>query len=156
MAEPMPASELDAIRERGPVGYHCDHSDEPTGTSHHEWEWVEGEGLVFQPAPSVSMSLTHPKNRAGSGDSWQCPRAVPVYAVDAPALARGLHEAEAEAADLEQVVADLTAKNMGLLAERDRFRAALEEIAFRSIQRDLSALARTALDAPSTTEEGER
>lgn len=70
------------MTELTPVGYYCDHSDEPhDARTHHDWEWVEGEGHVFQHSPNTvgSHSGTRdwltPKQR-----EQRCPREVPVYA----------------------------------------------------------------------------
>lgn len=65
-----------------PVGYYCDHSDEPhDARTHHDWEFVEGEGFVFQHGPNTNSAFTYvdrpylkPENR-----EQRCPRAVPVY-----------------------------------------------------------------------------
>ncbi len=48
-------------------------------------------------------------------------------------------------ASVAEEMAVLLADNRRLAEERDRMRAALEEIALRTIQRDLSYLARAAL-----------
>lgn len=72
-----------------PVGYYCDHSDEPRDArTHHDWEFVEGEGFVFQNGPDTNSAFTYvdrpylkPEDR-----ERRCPRAVPVYsgpAIDA-------------------------------------------------------------------------
>lgn len=87
MSEPLTDEQLAEIREQGPVGYYCDHSGEPhTASSHHEWVWVEGEGLVFRHEPDVSQALTGPKNYLGPERAQRCSREVPVYAVDVPVL----------------------------------------------------------------------
>lgn len=79
-----------------PVGFYCDHSDEPhTASSHHEWVWIEGQGLVFQHEPDVVKAFSWPKDYFGPEKNRQCPRAVPVYAVDVPGL---LGEVEIEPA----------------------------------------------------------
>lgn len=69
-----------------PVGYYCDHADELVRT-HHSWEHVEGEGFVFQHQPNTISAHTgleeylSPEKR-----EIRCPRALPVYAGDVPAL----------------------------------------------------------------------
>ncbi|MFB6955500.1 hypothetical protein ACFCYB_00330 [Streptomyces sp. NPDC056309] len=65
-----------------PVGYYCDHTDEPIDArTHHDWEFVEGEGFVFQHQPDTITALSHteqtylkPEHR-----EQRCARAVPVY-----------------------------------------------------------------------------
>ncbi|WP_055477647.1 hypothetical protein [Sphaerimonospora mesophila] len=88
MSEPLTDEQLAALRAQAPVGFFCDHSDEPhTASSHHEWVWVDGQGLVFQQQPDVSKALTWPQNYLGPERAAQrCSRAVPVYAVDMPRL----------------------------------------------------------------------
>ncbi|MFS4103845.1 hypothetical protein [Streptomyces sp. PD-S100-1] len=68
--------------EMKPVGYYCDHSDEPADArTHRDWEFIEGEGLVFQHRPETDSALTfvdRPYLRAENRET-RCPRAVPVY-----------------------------------------------------------------------------
>ncbi|MFB7461253.1 hypothetical protein [Streptomyces sp. NPDC056188] len=65
-----------------PVGFYCNHSDEPNGArSHHDWEFVEGEGFVFQHHPDTISALTYPDApylKDGQQEQ-RCARAVPVY-----------------------------------------------------------------------------
>ncbi|MFE6903836.1 hypothetical protein ACFVFJ_44645 [Streptomyces sp. NPDC057717] len=66
-----------------PVGYFCDHSDEPIGArTHHDWEWAEGEGYVFQHQPDTISSHSSVDQRYLKSEDREtrCPRAVPVYA----------------------------------------------------------------------------
>lgn len=88
MSEPMSAEQLAEVRERGPVGYYCDHSDEPLGTgTHYQWEYVEGKGRVFQHMPEVVSCHTGLKDYLAPDQRDQrCPRALPVYDVDVPVL----------------------------------------------------------------------
>jgi hypothetical protein len=81
-----------------PVGYYCDHSDEPgDARTHHEWTWVEGEGNVFQPAPNtISSHLGLQDYLPAEKRAQRCPRAVPVYAIDAPALLAEIDRLRAE------------------------------------------------------------
>ncbi|MGW5197305.1 hypothetical protein [Streptomyces spiralis] len=90
--------------ELQPVGYYCDHSDEPADArTHHDWEFVEGEGFVFQHKPETFTALTFvdqpylkPEDR-----ETRCPRAVPVYpepAVDAELAAVRTERDQARAA----------------------------------------------------------
>ncbi|WP_030169124.1 hypothetical protein [Streptomyces sp. NRRL S-813] len=68
--------------EMKPVGYYCDHSDEPhDARTHHDWVFVEGEGFVFQHRPETTSALTfvdRPYLKAQDQET-RCPRAVPVY-----------------------------------------------------------------------------
>ncbi|WP_306317312.1 MULTISPECIES: hypothetical protein [unclassified Streptomyces] len=65
-----------------PVGFYCDHSDEPDGQrTHHDWEWVEGEGHVFTHKPdtisahmAADQRYLKPEKRG-----TRCSRALPVY-----------------------------------------------------------------------------
>lgn len=67
-----------------PVGYWCDHTDEPLGHRTHEgWDWTD-DGRAWAPQPDTITAHT-------GLDTWdpeqrRCPKAVPVYAIDAPAL----------------------------------------------------------------------
>lgn len=68
--------------ELKPVGFYCDHSDEPhDARTHHDWEFVEEQGLVFQPRPETVSSFSYadrpylkPEDR-----ETRCARAVPLY-----------------------------------------------------------------------------
>lgn len=83
--------------EMTPVGYYCDHSDEKPGErTHHDWEWVEEQGFVFQHQPDTISAHTgtdrlylKPEDR-----EKRCPRAVPVYT--GPAAAAELAAVRAE------------------------------------------------------------
>lgn len=67
-----------------PVGFYCDHSDEEPGKRTHEgWEWTDEE-RVWTHQPTIVSSHAGPHE--WDMDRRLCPRAVPVYAVDAPAL----------------------------------------------------------------------
>jgi hypothetical protein len=72
-----------------PVGYYCDHSDEPSGArTHHDWEFVEGDGFVFQHDPGTNSAFTYVDRPYLKPEDHErrCPRAVPLYpgpAVDA-------------------------------------------------------------------------
>ncbi|MCC5574547.1 hypothetical protein IMZ11_02690 [Microtetraspora sp. AC03309] len=90
MTGPLTDEQLAGMPERGPVGYHCDHSDEPpfNARTHHDWEYVDGEGYVFQHMPDTVRALSFPRGYLSpEQQAERCPRAVPVYAVDVPALA---------------------------------------------------------------------
>ncbi|MEU3665806.1 hypothetical protein [Streptomyces virginiae] len=71
----------DDANQVAPVGYYCDHSDEPhDARTHHDWEWVEGEGLVFTHQPNTINAQLGPRDYLKPEDrDRQCPRAVPVY-----------------------------------------------------------------------------
>ncbi|MFG3510203.1 hypothetical protein ACGF5F_32425 [Streptomyces sp. NPDC047821] len=66
------------------VGYYCDHSDEPLDArTHHDWEWVEGEGFVFQHQPdTISAQLGAQDYLSPEKRGRRCPRAKAVYSVD--------------------------------------------------------------------------
>lgn len=77
------------MSELTPVGYYCDHSDEPTDArTHRDWEFVEGEGFVFQHQPNTNSALSFAEQKYLRPErrEQRCERAVPVYvgpAVDA-------------------------------------------------------------------------
>lgn len=83
-----------------PVGYFCDHSDEPYGArTHYDWEWDEvNGGHTFQHAPNtISAHTGVDRGYLKPEDAERrCPRALPVYAVDVPALLARINELEAE------------------------------------------------------------
>lgn len=64
-----------------PVGYYCDHSDEPhDARTHHDWEFVEYEGWVFQHKPdTISSHAGTQEYLTPEQQKQRCPRAVPVY-----------------------------------------------------------------------------
>jgi hypothetical protein len=68
--------------ELKPVGFYCDHSDEPhDARTHHDWEFVEGEGLVFQHKPETVSAFNYadrPYLKPGESET-RCARAVPLY-----------------------------------------------------------------------------
>jgi len=64
------------------VGYYCDHSDEPwDARTHHDWEWIEGEGLVFthQPDTISSHGGADRQYLAEEKRGIRCSRAQAVY-----------------------------------------------------------------------------
>ncbi|MGW3321081.1 hypothetical protein [Streptomyces virginiae] len=63
-----------------PVGYYCDHSDEPVDArTHHDWEWVDGEGLVFTRQPNTISAQLGLQRYLGPDRDQRCLRAEPVY-----------------------------------------------------------------------------
>ncbi|MFC5634671.1 hypothetical protein [Streptomyces bullii] len=65
-----------------PVGYYCDHSDEPNDArTHHDWEFVEDEGFVFQPRPETTSAFTYADRPylKPEDNETRCARAVPLY-----------------------------------------------------------------------------
>lgn len=105
-----------------PVGYYCDHSDEPRGQRTHEgWAWTDDSREWMLQPDTISAH--------GGTTDWDperrvCPRAVPVYAVDASAL---------------------TAQVERLTAERDRI-AEVREAAVREAKRERDAHDQTAAE----------
>jgi hypothetical protein len=67
--------------ELTPVGYYCDHSDEPgNARTHHGWEWVEGQGNVFQHQPNIiSAQIGFQEYLKPEERDRRCPRAEAVY-----------------------------------------------------------------------------
>ncbi len=140
MAEPM-----------SPVGFYCDHSDEPpVARLHYKWQFVDGEGWALHSDSSVVKALTLPGDHQGREHEMpRCPRAVPVYAVDAPALAAELDELCAQNAKTEdnftsyaETVAMELARLRGMNA---RLHTALEQIRLLAVQPDLLRLVERAL-----------
>ena len=93
-----------------PVGYFCDHSDEPfDARTHYDWEWDEvNGGHTFQHAPNtisahtgVDRGYLKPEDR-----DRRCPRALPVYAIDVPALLARIAELEAERHTTNEALSD--------------------------------------------------
>lgn len=86
--------------EMTPVGYFCNHSDEKPGErTHHDWEWVEEQGYVFQHKPdtiSAHTGTSRPYLKAEDREK-RCPRAVPVYT--GPDVAAELDRLRDEIAD---------------------------------------------------------
>ncbi len=60
-----------------PVGFYCNHEDEPLGSRTHQAQSWTDDGLQVEANPHVYKAI---------GWEQTCPRAVPVYAVDVPAL----------------------------------------------------------------------
>ncbi|MEU1787042.1 hypothetical protein ABZ553_14450 [Streptomyces sparsogenes] len=87
-----------------PVGYYCDHSDEPTGArTHHEWNLVDDQGWVFQHQPNtISAHAGLQEYLTSEQQKQRCPRAVAVYTVDVVEQARRI------AVELENRVEQLT------------------------------------------------
>ncbi|MFC5744771.1 hypothetical protein [Actinomadura rugatobispora] len=82
------------MSEIKPVGFYCDHSDEPLGKRTHEgWAWTADDDMVWQRQPDVISSHQSAERAA----TRRCPRAVPVYAVDVPALLAERDRARADA-----------------------------------------------------------
>jgi hypothetical protein len=102
MSAPLSEQQLAEVK---PVGYHCDHSDEPYGArTHHSWEWNEnGGGFVYGPHPDTISSHTGPDQAYLKPEDRgiRCPRAVPVYAVGVPALLAEVERLAARVAELE-------------------------------------------------------
>ncbi|WP_030764876.1 hypothetical protein [Streptomyces sp. NRRL F-2664] len=71
----------DDANQVAPIGYYCDHSDEPhDARTHHDWEWVEGEGLVFTHQPdTISAHIGLQRYLKPENQERRCPRAEPVY-----------------------------------------------------------------------------
>jgi hypothetical protein len=122
-----------------PVGFYCDHSDEEPGKRTHEgWEWTD-EGRVWTHQPTIVSSHANPCE--WDEDRRLCPRAVPVYVEDVPALVAERDEARSELErvrkSLEQTDGTLEeyagahGRTLYLLkqaeAERDRLRVELED-----------------------------
>lgn len=85
-----------------PVGFYCDHSDEEPGKRTHEgWEWTDTERVWTQQPTIVTSHGAGPHE--WDEERRMCPRAVPVYAVDAPAL---LAEVERLRSELDRLEAD--------------------------------------------------
>lgn len=103
MTTELTTERLTEIRKRGPVGYHCDHSDEPyDARTHHEWEYAEDEGLVFQHMPDVVSSHRGPRDYLSPEQQGQrCPRALPVYDADVPALLAEVDQLRKQAEELD-------------------------------------------------------
>ena len=89
-----------------PIGYYCDHSDEPMGErTHHEWDLVEDQGWVFQHKPeTISAHSGLQEYLTPEQQKQRCPRATAVYTVDAVEQARRiaveLEQSEARLRDL--------------------------------------------------------
>lgn len=98
-----------------PVGFYCDHSDEPLGArTHHGWEWDEvNGGHTFQHMPNTISSHTGPDQAYLKPEDRErrCPRALPVYAVDAPALLARIAELETANAATEPRVREAVAQD---------------------------------------------
>ncbi|MER7788594.1 hypothetical protein [Streptomyces sp. NPDC097640] len=87
-----------------PVGYYCDHSDEPMDErTHHEWDLVDYEGWVFQHKPeTISAHIGTQDYLTPEQQKQRCPRAVAVY------TAGVVEQARTWAVELENQVARLT------------------------------------------------
>jgi hypothetical protein len=98
--------------EMKPVGFYCDHSEEPYGArTHHDWEHVEGKGFVFQHQPETITALSHVEQTylKPADREKRCARAVPVYAAPTVAAVRKERdEARARVDELETELADYT------------------------------------------------
>ncbi|MFD5294724.1 hypothetical protein ACFWJU_05905 [Streptomyces mutabilis] len=113
--------------EMAPVGYYCDHSDEPANArTHHDWEFIEGESFVFQPRPETTSAFTYadrpylkPEDR-----ETRCARAVPLYA--APALLAELAAVRAERDQARERVAEL--ERPTVQAKRNEIRQSFTEL----------------------------
>ncbi|MGW5123249.1 hypothetical protein ACWEQ7_04140 [Streptomyces sp. NPDC004069] len=84
-----------------PVGYYCDHSDEPhDARTHHDWEFVDGEGLVFQHRPETTSALNYADRQYLKPEDREtrCARAVPVY--PGPAVEAVLDQLRDELAEI--------------------------------------------------------
>jgi hypothetical protein len=134
-----------------PVGFYCDHSDDPPGERVHDrWEYVDGEGWTLQEDSTVVKALTLPGDRRGREQvTPRCLRAVPVYAVDAPALAAELDDLRAQNAKTEdnftsyaETVAMELARLRGM---NSRLHTALEQVRLLAVQPDLLRLIEKAL-----------
>lgn len=102
---------MSADRLADPVGYYCDHSDEPwDARTHHDWEWTEGKGFVFthQPDTISAHSGTDQRYLADAKRSIRCARAQAVYpAALVTSLQAENAELRAQLATAERQCADL-------------------------------------------------
>lgn len=65
-----------------PVGYYCDHSDEPyNARTHYDWEWTEEHGFVFMHKPDTISSHGGMDQRylAEAKRGIRCSRAEALY-----------------------------------------------------------------------------
>lgn len=79
-----------------PVGYWCDHTDEPRDARTHEGWDLTDDGQEWTRQPGTISAHT-------GLDEWdpeqrRCPKAVPVYSIDAPALTAQVERLTADAA----------------------------------------------------------
>lgn len=106
---PAPLLPAQQPTEATPVGYFCDHSNEPyNARTHHDWEWdEENGGHTFQHLPNtISAHTGVDRGYLKPEDAERrCPRAVPVYAVDAPALLADIARLTAENKALTEALA---------------------------------------------------
>lgn len=103
-----------------PVGYYCDHSDEPVdGRTHHDWEFVEGEGFVFQHQPNTTSALCHTRRAYLKPEhrEQRCARAVPVY--PGPAVNAELDQLRDELAETK-ALHDPRLRGVLVKADKDR------------------------------------
>lgn len=103
-----------------PVGYYCDHSDEPIDArTHHDWEFVEGEGFVFQHQPNTITALCHTGRTYLKPESREqrCARAVPVY--PGPAVEAELDRLRDELAE-EKAAHDPRLRGLLVKADKER------------------------------------
>lgn len=109
-----------------PVGFYCDHSDEEPGKRTHEgWEWTDTERVWTQQPTIVTSHDAGPHE--WDEERRMCPRAVPVYAVDAPALRAEVERLRSREAGLirsrrecERGIANLAAALDAAEIKRDR------------------------------------
>lgn len=126
-----------------PVGFYCDHTDEPSGESTHEgWEWTD-EGQVWQRQPTT-ISQYGGRPHGWDTEKRVCPRAVPVYAVDVPALTAALATARQErqdfAANLEAfLAADPEQRGLSGLLQVERTHRRHAEEAWEAVERERDA-----------------
>lgn len=106
-----------------PVGYYCDHSDEPLdGRTHHGWEWDEEYGgRTFQHLPDT-ISAVEFADRAyltPEENERRCPRALPLYTSDVPGLVAEVERLKARVRELERPAVE---------AERAKIRSSYTEL----------------------------